>query len=266
MNFCYSLIITFFGIAGSTSASEAFEDNLASIRAEVKAYCLSPAEYENSEGGRKYGPIKDWDVSALTTMKGLFSPTSLGGVTCPSCDTCNPPVSNWNVGEVIDFKRMFDQAATFDQDISKWNVANGQSFAAMFRGADTFNQDLSKWKVGNGRRFNGMFYEAAAFNQRLSSWKVGNSRTFKSMFYRAATFNQDLSKWDVGNGQNFANMFMYSGMNHFIGDWHFKSAKNCAGNLSVFSSMVGVMKHHYISYDEWWQLNNFVTLVNCATK
>merc|ERR1740136_595161 len=174
-------------------------------------------------------------------MKGLFSPTSLGGVTCPSCDTCNPPVSNWNVGEVIDFKRMFDQAATFDQDISKWNVTNGQSFAAMFRGAATFNQDLS-------------------------GWDVGNSRDFAGMFKGAATFNQDLSKWDVGNGQNFANMFMYSGMNHFIGDWHFKSARNCAGNLSVFSSMLGVTKDHYISLDEWRQLNNFVTLVNCATK
>jgi len=75
-----------------------------------------------------------------------------------------------------------------------------------------------------------------------------------------------LSKWDVTNGRHFGNMFRHSGMNHFIGDWHFKSAKNCAGNLSVFSSMLGVIKGKDVPHDKWEQLNNFVTLVNCAKK
>jgi len=72
MNICYSLIITLFGIAGPTSAYEVFEDNLASVRAELTEYCNNPAEYEKSDGGKKYGPIGGWNVSAVTDMEWLF--------------------------------------------------------------------------------------------------------------------------------------------------------------------------------------------------
>jgi len=96
----------------------------------------------------------------------------------------------------------------------------------MFAGAAAFNQDLSGWDVGNGQSFEGMFYQAVAFNQDLSGWDVGNGQSFEGMFYEAVAFNQDLSGWDVCNGQNFRHMFKYSGMNHFIGDWNFKSMEN----------------------------------------
>jgi len=92
MNLFYS-IIAFFCIAGPTSAYEAFKDNWLSVRAEVEEYCNSPPEYENSVGGKKYGPIGGWNVSAVTSMRYLFS----------SFSTCNPNISNWDVGAVKDF-------------------------------------------------------------------------------------------------------------------------------------------------------------------
>jgi len=129
----------------------------------------------------------------------------------------------------------------------------------MFNGAAVFNQDLSGWNVGNGQSFARMFNGAVAFNQDLSRWDVANGHSFERMFYRAATFNQDLSRWNVGNGQSFTNMFRYSGMNHFIGDWCFKSMGSDVG-LSVFFSMLSVTKY---PHDMWEQLNNLI-LVNCA--
>jgi len=195
-------IITFFCIAGSTSAYEAFKDNLASIRAEAKAYCKSPAEYETSEGGKTYGPIGGWNVSAVTSMKNLFRKNSHRGFR-----TCNPPISEWDVGAVKNFFGMFYEATGFNQDLSGWDVGNGRNFEGMFNRAATFNQDLSWWDVGNGRIFANMFYEAVVFNQDLSWWDVGNGRDFYGMFYGAAAFNQDLSWWDVGNGQSFGSMF-----------------------------------------------------------
>jgi len=86
------------------------------------------------------------------------------------------------------------------------------------------------------------------------------------MFDGAVDFNQDLSGWDVGNCQHFVSarriwlvcydvdynsqllysllpgslqkyMFKNSGMNHFIGDWEFKSIENCISNLSTFVSI-----------------------------
>jgi len=68
----------------------------------------------------------------------------------------------------------------------------------------------------------------------------------------------------VGNGKEFKHMFTGSGMNHFIGDWNFKSMENGVGSLSVFFSMLGVTKYTDASNDEREQFNNFVALVNCA--
>jgi len=279
MNFLYSLLITLFFTAGSTSASEAFKDN-GSIRVEVKAYCKSPAEYKNSKGGKKYGPIEGWNVSAVTSMEELFR----------RFKTCNPPISNWDVGAVKKFKIMFHSAASFNQDLSGWDVANGERFDMMFWGAATFNQDLSEWDVGNGHNFYAMFAGAAAFNQDLSDWNVANGVKFDYMFYGAAAFNQDLSRWDVGNGRDFEkmfaqavafnqdlsewnvtngvkfrDMFMNSGMNYFIGEWDFKSMGNDAERISVFFSMLGVTKYDDASHDEWQQLINFVS-PTCTKK
>jgi len=142
MNFICFIIITFFCIAGSTSAYEAFEDNLASIRAEVRAYCLSPDEYENSEGGQKYGPIEKWNVSAVTSMAHVFYNTN-----------CNPDISNWDVSAVKEFKYMFTRAVAFNQDLTSWDVGNGQIFEGMFYDAPAFNHNLSTWNVTNGQNF-----------------------------------------------------------------------------------------------------------------
>jgi len=38
-------------------------------------------------------------------------------------------------------------------------------------------------------------------------------------------------------------MFEDSGMNHFIGSWHFRSNENGVGGLDVFYSMLGLMKY-----------------------
>merc|ERR1740124_360237 len=83
--------------ADITIGYEAFEDDYYSIHAEVKAYCKSPAEYENSDGGQKYGPIEEWNVSAVTSMASLFYNLSY----------CNPNISNWDVSAVKYFSDMF---------------------------------------------------------------------------------------------------------------------------------------------------------------
>jgi len=226
MNSLCFIIITFFFIAGYTSASEAFKDD-GSIRAEADAYCLNPDGYENSEGGRKYGPIEGWNVSAVTSMKNLFR----------RFKTCNPPISNWDVGAVKSFERMFYRAVAFNQDLSEWNVANGRYFHNMFAGAAAFNQDLSEWNVANGQRF-------------------------RSMFNKAAAFNQDLSGWNVTKGRNFILMFKNSGMNYFIGEWDFKSMGNDARKIRIFFSMLGITEID--AFAEWEQLNNLI--ITCAKK
>jgi len=71
-----------------------------------------------------------------------------------------------------------------------------------------------------------------------------------------------LSGWDVGNSPDFSNMFKNSGMNHFIGDWNFKSMESGVGSLSIFFMMLGATKCDELLTDEWDQLNNFVDTRN----
>jgi len=141
MNLSYSLILAFVGIAGPTSAGPTsdeptsifvpFENDLNTLSNEVIKYCDDPAKYDKTSLKESvYGPIKDWDVSALTSMYGLFSPDI-----CPSCRSCNPPVSNWNVSAVILFDFMFYGAEEFNQDLSGWDVRKGHSFTLMFKGS-----------------------------------------------------------------------------------------------------------------------------------
>jgi len=236
MNLSYSLILAFVGIAGPTSAGPTsagptsdeptsrptsafmpFENNLKTVRAEVIKYCDDPTEYDKTSLKESvYGPIKDWDVSALTSMYGLFSPdTCPSCLFCPSCITCNPPVSNWNVSAVITFNSMFRGARGFNQDLRKWGVGKGHSFESMFHGASEFNQDLSKWDVRKGLDFN-------------------------AMFYGATVFNQDLSKWGVGKGHSFKLMFRHSGMSHYIGGWDM-SALSQDKNQDQLTSFVSVV-------------------------
>ena len=73
----------------------------------------------------KWGPIADWDVSAVTDMEGTFQGQS-----------------------------------EFNEDISRWNVSNVTTMTEMFFDASQFNQDLTGWDVSNVRCMNEMFFGA----------------------------------------------------------------------------------------------------------
>jgi len=168
MTLSYSLILAFVGIAETTSAFVPFE-NFNSVRSEVIEYCDDPAKYSQKKS--VHGRIKHWDVSALTNMNGLFSPSKGSFKRCPNCSTCNPPVSNWNVSGVEDFGYMFKGAAAFNRDLSGWDVRKGQSFYSMFYGARVFNQDLSGWNVGKGLWFGSMFQDSG-MNHYIGEWNI----------------------------------------------------------------------------------------------
>jgi len=67
----------------------------------------------------------------------------------------------------------------------------------------------------------------------------------------------------VRNGIDFKRMFKKSGMNHFIGDWNFKSMENVE-SLSIFFSMLGATECDDLSSNEREQLNNFVEIITCT--
>ena len=74
---------------------------------------------------RRYGyPISDWDVSQVTSMKGLFS----------GAEVFNADISKWNTAAVTDMGYMFDGASAFNQDLSSWDVMAVTNNYGMWQG------------------------------------------------------------------------------------------------------------------------------------
>ena len=59
----------------------------------------------------------------------------------------NRDLSHFDVGLVIDMKKMFKSAKVFNQDISAWATGNVSDMDNMFESAKAFNRDLSAWNV-----------------------------------------------------------------------------------------------------------------------
>ena len=92
------------------------------------------------------------------------------------------PIAGWDVRNVTDMSRMFQDAAAFNGDLSGWDVRNVTDMSWHVYGAAAFNGDLSGWDVRNVTDMSGMFADAAAFNGDLSGWDVRNVTDMSAMF------------------------------------------------------------------------------------
>ena len=149
---------------------------------------------------QKYGHISEWDVSNVTDMKKLFYDKV----------NFNEDISKWDVSNVTIMESMFFNTKHFNQDINTkpvtrtdgsiytaWDVSSVTDMAHMFDSAISFMGDLSEWDVSNVTDMTHMFWEASSFNGDLSEWDVSSVIGMIGMFMSATSFNQDISKWDV---------------------------------------------------------------------
>ena len=196
-----------------------------------------------------YGHIKDWDVSNVTNMSGLFNGKSdfnddisswyVSNVTdmsymFSSASAFNQDIGDWDVSNVIDMSLMLNHALNFNQDISAWNVAKVTSIRYMFRNAQKFNQDISSWDVSQVTDMSGVFSQTEDFNQDISTWVVSNVTSMSRMFYATKSFDQNISSWDVSKVTNMDNMFSYSeNFNEDISSWDVSSVTDMS---SMFES------------------------------
>ena len=77
----------------------------ASLQTAVQAYNANP-----TAAIATYGPIADWDVSAITDMSGLFYYLY--------ADISNADISNWDTSGVTTMEEMFYGASVFNQPLS----------------------------------------------------------------------------------------------------------------------------------------------------
>jgi surface protein len=145
----------------------------------------------NKEAISIYGEIGTWDVSNITSMKGLFSRKYL-------LNSKFIGISKWNVGNVTDMSEMF-MYSIFESNnisISKWNVSNVTNMSKMFYYC-SFNNDISNWNISKVKNMSEMFF-SSMFNGNISKWDVSNVTNMYGIFMYSV-FDGDISNWDVSN-------------------------------------------------------------------
>lgn len=184
---------------GLVTRSEARFHDPDAFNAAVTKWCKMGTRDEAVE---LYGPIEDWDTSAVTDMDDLFYKQF----------HCSPDISRWDVSNVVTMQGMFEFATHFNADLSRWDVSSVTSAVNMFRGASDFTgAGLSAWKVDSLTNAGSMFNTALVFDADLSSWQVSKVTNMEDMFSYANSFKgEGVSSWDVTSVTNMDGIFSYA--------------------------------------------------------
>ena len=131
----------------------------------------------------RYGPIADWDVSAISNMAGVFYNST----------NFNADISNWDTSSVTDMTGMFLAARAFNQPLS-FDTSRVTAMMGMFQ------VSLSTRCCGLAHhsatyRSDALFptrQGASSFNQSLDL-DTSSVTTMKQMFYVRAALQTDLA-------------------------------------------------------------------------
>lgn len=187
------------------------------------------------------GDLSKWNVSSVVNMACMFQSAHCfnnNSIACWNtskvrsmymmfrcCLKYDPPLSSWDVSNVINMHGMFDECY-ITHDLSKWNVSNVINMSYMFWNS-TYNGSLSAWNVSRVR-YMGHMFEASSFKGDISTWDVSSVRIMNGMF-QGTSFNGDISKWDVSNVIQMEKMFSCSKFNGDLSSWNVKRVRNMRG-------------------------------------
>jgi surface protein len=183
----------------------------------------------------RYGPIADWNMSNVRSLKQLFMRKIY----------FTADLSKWDTSRVTSMESTFFCAGSFNSDLSKWDVSKvtttHQAFFCLSQtcsqetGSSVFNADLSSWDVSNILDMSKTFFGANVFNSDLSHWDVSRVMSFQTMFAHASSFNSDISGWDVSNANNMVGMFsLAESFNSDVSKWDVSQIQDIGGIDGMF--------------------------------
>ena len=111
----------------------------------------------------RYGPIADWDVSAISGMRGIFN----------NLLNFNADISSWDTSSVTEMAGMFNAARSFNQPLS-FDTSSVTDMTGMFAAARSFNQPLS-FDTSSVTAMMGMFQVSSSLPPLLTLLRTGPS-------------------------------------------------------------------------------------------
>jgi surface protein len=189
----------------------------------------------------------EWDISTITTMKGMFDGQSLFDDILTGWNSGNVGLyGDWGVNSVTDTSFMFRGCSSFNQDLGYFRTINVTTMESMFEGCSSlvkaptnyFSTDnattlknmfkgcemlsdtgfLFTWDTSNVTDMSGMFYGCGSLVNGLTAidadgnvyWNTSNVTDMSFMFYGCNSFNPPalaIYEWDVSNVTNMESMF-----------------------------------------------------------
>lgn len=182
------------------------------------------------QSSRFSGDVKDWDVSNVTNMMGMFFYNT----------EFNSPVNDWDVSNVENMTMMFSTSSMrgkFNQPVDKWDVSKVTSMSMLFTGQRDFNQNLSSWKTPSLTDASLMFSDASSFNGSVENFDMSNVLSIRGMFQNAASFNQPVGGWDTGKVTDMSRTFAgAASFNQPVSNWKTSAATSMEQMFAAASS------------------------------
>ncbi len=213
----------------------------------------------------QYGPIDEWDVSAITDMSNLFHDAS------GAYANFNENISSWDVSNVTTMDSMFENASSFDThpfvnvtdiyhpstgsngqffyfDLNEWNLAFGDvqsgdssTFINQYRNGVLIKSDsVFTWNNNNG--IHGRF----ASDNAAGDWQIGDIIANRDDLNLNGTVGDNsLASWNVFNVTSMQNMFKgATKFNDNISNWD-------VSNVTTIESMFAQAESFNISLNSW---------------
>lgn len=192
------------------------------------------------EGSKNYGfsnvnGLKDWDVSSVETMRGMFwgmnNLSDLSGLsdweTTSLVDAAQmfemnsftnvDALAGWDMSHVTNIKFTFYYVETLQNvdGLSGWDVSNVEDMGGVFIGCTglTDISGLAEWDTGNVKIMWEMFWDTTSLTNidALENWDVRKVETMQHMFANTVFTNVDaLRKWKTTSLQDASYLFSYA--------------------------------------------------------
>ena len=141
-----------------------------------------------SRAGNNLGnlTLSHWDVSNVTNFRDVFLTTNFNG-----------DISAWDVGSGIDFRSMFNNNSSFNQDIGSWDMSSATNISTMLRNTP-FDQDISGWDITNVTDMTNFMHANTAFSTAnydalLVAWEAQTPQSNISVSFGDAQYTSGSS-------------------------------------------------------------------------
>ncbi len=150
--------------------------------------------------GSNANGLSNWNTSNITTMQEMFEnsaynkPLNTNLVPAASSYSGSDYVA-WDVDNVVDFREMFRDNTSFNQDIGKWKFKSTGTIAFnyMLKGATAFAQDISTKTITAGN---------SPYGTQYTAWDVSRANSLTRVI--AGTNVNVLLNWSVGQWSTYA--------------------------------------------------------------